>query len=153
MDVGCGTGKAATFFPEGYIGIDPSEDYLEFARKKYGNRFSKFNGEKINFPDESFNYVFITNAFHHISDGIANKLMAEMKRVCKKGGRVYIEDPIWPINKWNIIGTAVFALDLGKFQRTNEELRVLTGGHDFKVLIDKIPGTFPHHYMIFYYQK
>src|SRR3989338_3342794 len=85
LDVGCGTGEAAQYFSQGYTGIDPSEEYLEFARKKYGDKFAKFNGEKIDFPDESFNYCFIANVFHHISDETAVALMNEMKRVCKKG--------------------------------------------------------------------
>ncbi len=153
LDVGCGTGEAAPFFKEGYTGIDPSEDYLEFARKKHGDRFSKFNGERIDFPDGSFNFVFINNVFHHISDEVANTLIAEMKRVCKTGGRVYIADAIWPTNKWNIIGKAIFALDLGKFQRSFDEMRALTEANGFKLLTDKIPDTFPHHYMVFYYQK
>ena len=153
LDVGCGTGEAAQYFPQGYTGIDPSEEYLEFARQKHGDKFSKFNGEKIDFLYEFFNYVFIANVFHHISDDVANKLMNEMKRVCKKGGRVYIADPIWPTNKWNIIGTAIFALDLGKFQRSARELTALALTNGFKVLTEKIPDTFPHHYMVFYYQK
>lgn len=153
LDVGCGTGEAALYFDEGYTGIDPSEDYLEFARKKHGDRFSKFDGEKIDFPDESFNYIFIANVFHHISNEVANKLMAEMKRVCKTGGRIYIADPIWPTNKWNIIGALIFALDLGKFQRSSQELKALVETQGFKVLTEKISDTFPHHYMVFYYQK
>src|SRR3989344_1920732 len=73
LDVGCGTGDAAEFFKEGYTGIDPSEEYLKFAREKHGDHFIKFNGEKIDFPDEKFNFVFIANTFHHISDEIAHK--------------------------------------------------------------------------------
>lgn len=153
LDIGCGTGEAARFFPNGYTGIDLSDEYLEFARKKYGDKFKKFNGEQINFPNESFNYIFVANVFHHISDATANQLIKEMKRVCKAGGRVYIADPIWPTNQWNIIGKVIFAMDLGKFQRSHEELRVLTETNGFKVLTEKIHGTFPHHYMVFYYQK
>src|SRR3989344_1000555 len=134
LDVGCGTGEAAQYFPQGYTGIDISEEYLEFARKKYGDKFTKFNGEKIDFPDESFDYVFVANVFHHVSDEVANKLMNEMKRVCKAGGRVYVADTIWSTNKWNIIGLMIFALDLGKFQRNSKELKVLTEANGFKIL-------------------
>lgn len=153
LDVGCGVGEAAPYFGEGYIGIDPSEDYLEFARKKYSKQFSKFNGEKIDFPDQSFNYVFVANVFHHVNDETANKLITEMKRVCKAGGRVYIADTIWPTNRLNIFGTAIFALDLGKFQRSNIELKKLVEPLGFKIIIEKISKTFPHHYMVFYFQK
>lgn len=153
LDVGCGTGEAAPYFGAGYTGIDPSAEYVEFARQKYGNHFSQFDGEKIDFPDQSFNYVFTANVFHHVDDETANKLMSEMKRVCKKDGRVYIADTIWSANKWNIIGLIIFALDLGKFQRNNKELATLVGPQGFKLLTDKIPDTFPHHYMVFYFQK
>lgn len=152
LDVGCGTGEAAQYFGDAYYGTDPSDEYLEFARAKHGDKFKKLSNDRLDYPDASFNYVFTANVFHHVSDETANKLMSEMKRVCKPDGRIYIADPIWPA-KWNIIGTAIFALDLGKYQRRAEQLIALVQAHGFQILTKKIPGTFPHHYMIFTFQK
>jgi ubiquinone/menaquinone biosynthesis C-methylase UbiE len=44
--------------------------------------------ENLTYPDESFNIVHCVNALDHTKD--AKKALEEMKRICKKGGWIYL---------------------------------------------------------------
>jgi len=152
LDVGCGTGEASLYFPDEYLGIDPSGDYINFAVKKYGAKFAKMDGKKLLFPDGAFQYIFCTNVFHHIGDEDVIGIVREMKRVCANSGSVYVADAVWP-DKFNIIGKIIFAMDMGKHQRTTEGFSELLKKEGFEVMVSKMKGTFPHKYSVYCYKK
>jgi ubiquinone/menaquinone biosynthesis C-methylase UbiE len=97
LDVACGTGTLLAMAEKKGLkctGIDLSEEMLaQASRKVPGAEFRQASYYKIPYPDESFDYVVATNALSgaHID---ARKVLGEMLRVCKKGGRVYIAE--WP---------------------------------------------------------
>jgi ubiquinone/menaquinone biosynthesis C-methylase UbiE len=97
LDVACGTGTLLAMVEKKGLkctGIDLSEGMLAQARRKVpGAECRQASYYKIPYPEESFDYVVATNALSgsHID---ARKVLGEMLRVCKKGGRVYIAE--WP---------------------------------------------------------
>jgi len=154
LDVGCGTGKYTRIFMRAdYTGIDTSDEYLNYARKRYPfGKFINMDAVKLTFPDQSFRFVFSASTFHHLSDEEAELAAAEMKRVCQDNGAVYIIDNVFP-RKINFVGYLLFKLDRGSYQRNFRELEKLLSPQGFRVADTKLKGSFPYRYAIFKHEK
>jgi ubiquinone/menaquinone biosynthesis C-methylase UbiE len=91
LDIGVGTG---IFAPElmkyktDITGIDVSERMLEVAKSKGVTNVSIGNAESLDFSDEAFDLVISITALEFIKE--PENAIAEMVRVCKKGGRVVV---------------------------------------------------------------
>lgn len=74
------------------IGIDTNEKEIELLKEKEEDNihFLKMDGYSIEYPDEYFNTVALSNTLHHLNniDGMLN----EMLRVLKKGGYFVINE-------------------------------------------------------------
>lgn len=100
LDIGCGDGKftrllASRFKSVG--GIDVKEKKIEEAReaaKAAGVTvdFRTASGEAIPYADGSFDVVAFSNSLHHMPD--AATALDEAMRVLKKGGKLYIMEPV-----------------------------------------------------------
>ena len=94
LDVGCGTGQFLYQWKgKGQLyGLDISEEMIQVAQKRLGSgaRLKVSDVHQLPFPDNYFDYVISTEAFHHYEN---QKLaLMEMKRVAKKEGKVIISD-------------------------------------------------------------
>ena len=98
LDLSCGTGellKELYYQSKGKAklqGLDISSKMLVVARKKLARDVLLKEGDvhHLPFPDNSFDYVISTEAFHHYYD--QRRVMQEMKRVVRLGGKVIIID-------------------------------------------------------------
>jgi phosphatidylethanolamine/phosphatidyl-N-methylethanolamine N-methyltransferase len=96
LEVGVGTGMSLDAFPPyvHVVGIDPSKDMLAHAHAKIAeNGWSHVEvrqGDALNldFPDSSFDDVLTFHVITVVPDPV--RMMNEMVRVCKPGGRVVI---------------------------------------------------------------
>lgn len=95
LDIGTGTGNLALrFLPFGarIIGLDPSRRMLEMAYKKaYNNPMIEFYYAPepflhIPYPDNFFDIVVSSYAFHHVPKKLKRKGIREMYRVLKRNG-------------------------------------------------------------------
>lgn len=103
LDLGCGTGNLSIMLAinpliKEIVGIDISQKMISQAKLKQRNlgvsekvKFLVGNSNNLNFTDNYFNYVFCLNSFHHYSN--QNKVLREVFRVLKKGGRLILLDP------------------------------------------------------------
>lgn len=96
LEVGVGTGLSLESYPEhaDVVGIDLARDMLDRAQAKADQRgwthiqLRQMNALEMDFPDGHFDYVA---AFHVVSVVPDHaRLMREMSRVCKPGGRLVI---------------------------------------------------------------
>ena len=100
-----GTGKQAyAFAKKGFdvIGIDISESMLRIANKKnkYPNaKFQLADATDLPFADGRFDVVCISFALHDMPSTIQEKVLMEMARVTRAGGRIVIVDYGLPRNK------------------------------------------------------
>lgn len=77
-----------------FYGIDLSSKMIEKARdnsQDYENiHFDKANAEELAFECDFFDLAICTNSFHHYLH--PSKVLNEIQRVLKSGGRIYIMD-------------------------------------------------------------
>ncbi len=109
LDVGCGTGnltltaKKYTGTSGSVYGIDASPEMIEEARKK-----AKRSGltaafeigliEKLPYSDASFDVVISRLVIHHLPDDLKRRGFAEIFRVLKPSGRLFLVDFNPPAN-------------------------------------------------------
>jgi SAM-dependent methyltransferase len=101
LDVGCGPGIVVCAFAaiaRHVTGIDVTPAMLERARQLAAQRrlknvtFLPADANSLPFPNRSFDIVVSRFAFHHFPD--PGEVLAEMKRVCRLGGRVIVADMV-----------------------------------------------------------
>ncbi len=109
LDLGCGTGSL-TLTAKGYTGptgavygIDASPEMIEAAQNKArqsGNEVIFEIGliEKIPYPEATFDVVINRLVMHHLPDDLKRQGLAEILRVLKPGGRLFIADFNPPAN-------------------------------------------------------
>ena len=95
IDVGCGTGDIAKLFSEitkrknDVLNVDPNIKMINEGKKKLKNytniKWKQMPAEKLNIPDNSFDYYTMSFALRNTKD--LNKSISEAYRVLKKGGR------------------------------------------------------------------
>jgi ubiquinone/menaquinone biosynthesis C-methylase UbiE len=92
LDIGCGSGPYAHTLRRNtgvreLIGIDLDPACVEIARQVYDDALPFDLGQKLPFPDRHFDTVFSCDLFGHIEFRHKDRLIAEIARVTKPGGR------------------------------------------------------------------
>ena len=96
LEVGVGTGLSLDVYPShcSVTGVDLARDMLEIAQEKvdlHGWRHIKLqemDALNLTFADDTFDFVMAFHVVSVVPD--APRLMAELSRVCKKGGTVVV---------------------------------------------------------------
>ena len=101
LDIGCGTGYALGEIAKKagnrgtFYGVDLSAKMIERANEKFRDseqfHFMVSNAESIPLEDNLFDIIICINSFHHYYH--PEKAIAEMHRLLKDKGKVYILDP------------------------------------------------------------
>lgn len=101
LEVGVGTGKNFDFYPHDkrITAIDFSPGMLSKARRKVirkgvGVDILDMDVQDLQFDDRSFDMVVATFVFCSVPDPIRG--LREIKRVCKKGGRIILLEHVRP---------------------------------------------------------
>jgi phosphatidylethanolamine/phosphatidyl-N-methylethanolamine N-methyltransferase len=102
IEVGVGTGLSLPLYPESckVVGIDITRRMLEKAKakkEKFGfDHIDLFemDGEDMCFEDDSFDHAVLPFVVSVVPN--VERLMAEVKRVTKKGGKIIIINHLWP---------------------------------------------------------
>jgi ubiquinone/menaquinone biosynthesis C-methylase UbiE len=104
LDVGCGTGAqtivaARAAAPAKVVGIDPSPEMLEVARRKAAKRgldidFRVAAIEHLPFGDAQFDVVLSGFMLHHLPEVVIRSGIAEVRRVLTPGGRFLAVDMV-----------------------------------------------------------
>ena len=103
LDVGCGTGgvtlpaKQRVGSNGHAAGIDPAPEMIVVARKKAARAGLEIDFrigviESLPYPDASFDVVTSSLMMHHLPYEVQVKGLAEIRRVLKPGGQIFIVD-------------------------------------------------------------
>ncbi len=105
LDVGVGTGLSLPLYPDHskVIGIDLSSEMLRQAQEKVTGKglthvtLMEMDAMSLSFADDSFDNVFISHVVSVVPDPA--RVMSEVRRVCKRGGKVVIVNHFKSRNK------------------------------------------------------
>jgi ubiquinone/menaquinone biosynthesis C-methylase UbiE len=102
LDIGCGTGTLAILIKESsptinVTGVDPDPRALARARRKASRAgvtitFDRGFADAMPYADGTFNRVFSSMMLHHVPAEEKSKVLAEVRRVLKPGGRLELLD-------------------------------------------------------------
>lgn len=142
LEVGCGVGRwAMSFDPETsrFYGLDVSPDMVSAARENFPEASFETLGDDLSFPhpQESFDLVFTATVMHHNDTEAKLRLISEMWRVAKPGGRLtFLEDFVFGEQDE---GSVVYPMSVLRFM---DLLREATGG---EVVLEHVESLrYPH---------
>lgn len=102
LDLACGTGTMATMIKSRYpgtsvAGLDGDPEILAMARGKAHRaeleiEFSQGLSFNMPYPSDAFDVVFSSLFFHHLVTEDKKRTLAEVARVLKPGGKLYVCD-------------------------------------------------------------
>jgi ubiquinone/menaquinone biosynthesis C-methylase UbiE len=102
LDIGCGTGTLATLIKRLHsdvevVGLDPDPKALARARRKAQRasvavRFDQGFADALTYPEASFDRVFSSFMFHHLSRQEKEGALREVRRVLKASGSLHLLD-------------------------------------------------------------
>lgn len=125
LDLGCGTGELAPSFLKvgySYVGIDIEPERIEYARKTYPKgEFHVMDAGAIRYPDGHFDQILVTGVLHHLSDEEVRRIVGEMRRVLRPGGRALVMEDIALRGSLNLLGALVHLADAGAYIRRPKE--------------------------------
>jgi phosphatidylethanolamine/phosphatidyl-N-methylethanolamine N-methyltransferase len=113
LEIGVGTGLTLARYPaeSSIVGIDISEEMLELARSR-GRRLNGRNvrlelmdAEAMDFPDASFDCVTMPYVLSVTPN--PERLVTEARRVCRKGGTIFILNHFSGSRFWWLLERAV----------------------------------------------
>jgi SAM-dependent methyltransferase len=97
LDFGCGIGGSIPHFSEllpsaALTGVDVSERSLAIAKGRFADAadYRLFDGRVLPFADDSFDIAFAACVFHHIPQDLHLSLLAEIRRVLRPRGVLFI---------------------------------------------------------------
>jgi len=133
LDVGTGAGTLAFAlapFVAEVVGVDLVLELLEAARREAPANvtFVEADAGALPFEDASFDLACSRRTLHHV--GRPEVAVAELARVTKWGGRVFVDDQLAPADP-----LAAFELDRFERRRDPSHHRTLSDG-DFRDLFD-----------------
>lgn len=94
LDVGAGKGEfLAAAKMQGWeaFGVEPSLNFVRYAKERYGLDIQNSSLDKAGFPDNFFDAVTLNMVLEHIED--PRGLFSAIRRVLKNDGVLYIEAP------------------------------------------------------------
>jgi ubiquinone/menaquinone biosynthesis C-methylase UbiE len=102
LEIGCGTGNLTILIKRLHpqvdvVALDPDPKALDRARRKAERegltiQFDRGFADAPAYPDRSFDRVFSSLMFHHLSGDEKTKTLREIRRVLKPGGSLHLFD-------------------------------------------------------------
>ncbi|HWV86416.1 MAG TPA: class I SAM-dependent methyltransferase [Capillimicrobium sp.] len=125
LDLGCGPGDALRVLPDvDYLGVDLSAEYIESARRRYGER-GRFRVADVCADDLAgegpFAVILAMGLLHHLDDDGVRRVLSEAAGLLGPDGRFVSIDPARAPGQ-HAIARWLVSLDRGRHVRSADEL-------------------------------
>lgn len=139
LDFGCGTGnyikEINTYTNYHIYGVEPCQEMIVYAQKQNPNiTIKRGNHQSIPYPDNFFQYVYMTNVVHQIPD--LSVMYREIYRVLKPNGVLCIctENRIQLLSKyWIRYFPSIIIKDLQRFPSISK-LKKIASNQRFTII-------------------
>ena len=136
LDIGAGTGSIAKFLGAvDYLGIEPNPTYVADFNKREGTATKRLISgvtQTVRVADDAFDIVVISAVLHHVSDEIAQSILAYAHKALRPGGRVVLLDPVLH-NGQGRLSRFFVSRDRGKHVRQETAYKALFTGSNLDV--------------------
>jgi len=135
LDLGCGVGLMSRYVGEYFgelQGVDIAPGVVERAAAHFPEgKFQLYDGQRIPFEDASFDVAFTVCVLHHVPPEQWASLVAEMARVLKPGGLLYIfeHNPYNPLTR-RAVSNCPFDADATLLTRSRSAALLKSAGLD-----------------------
>lgn len=124
VDVGCGPADIFELLPGAdYVGIDLSPEYIETAKKRFGEkgRFLCADASQLSvLPGNAFDAALAVGLLHHLSDKQALSLFQSIHASLKPGARFITVDACYT-GKQSTFEKFLLSKDRGEYVRTDKQ--------------------------------
>lgn len=125
LDVGGGTGLMRPLLPKSwnYTCLDNDKKKLDGFEKKFPkDKTIEASATNIPEPDNAYDLCILSAVSHHLQNSDLEKVLAEISRVLRPNGELLFLDAL--LNKKNLAGRFLWAVDRGRFPRSLGELKI-----------------------------
>lgn len=151
LDIGCGPANWLNYMPSDatYIGVDLSKEYIEEAKKNFGDKGIFINKdvkdidfEELGAPD----VVILMGVMHHLEDSELLSLLKSIKKISKSSTRVITLDGCFTSTQ-GLIAKYLLKLDRGQNVRGINEYseivsEVFKSNYYIREDLTRLPYTF-----------
>lgn len=136
LEVGCHTGLLLSLLKNQktnnleLIGLDPDRLAVEWGRKKHQIRIDKGYLKNVNYAENSFDIVILSEILEHSSEPL--KLLNRVKRIIKSKGLLFIVVP----DAQGMRSAEDFIIDEHMFHFTKDTLRMFASRENFVELLN-----------------
>ena len=102
IELGCGAAalarKLLTRYPDSRVTgleVDERQHAKNLAAPQAGLRFVAGGAEAIPFADASFELALMLKSLHHVPLPVMSRALAEVARVLRPGGHLYVSEPVY----------------------------------------------------------
>lgn len=151
LEVGVGHGKHLHHYKKHYItGIDTSQAMLQTAEKhkQQSMQLLHMDGENLQFSDASFDYVVLSHVMAVVDH--PNKVLEEVYRVLKPGGKIFILNHFTPNNGLRYLDSAFQSVGRLFHFRSLFYISHLKALHKFKLLKEVNVGQLSYFKLLIY---
>jgi len=98
LDVGCGPGTNSDLFSHtNYLGIDLSEKYVTFARRRFSRDFQVADARDYLPPaGRTYDFILVNSLLHHMNDEDTRRILRTMEQALCEDGTIHIIDLLTP---------------------------------------------------------
>lgn len=128
LDVACGPGTNAKYFTEAdYVGVDINEEYVTYARRRYGRTFVAADVVTSPLPAPGrFDCILVNSFLHHLDDAAVHTVLIKLRDLLAADGAIHVLELVLPdrggpagwLARW----------DRGSYARSLDQWRTLFAG-------------------------
>lgn len=102
VELGCGNARMAQTLLRRYpdcrwtgLEVDERQHAKNIASPQAGLRFIAAGAEAIPLPDNGFDLALMLKSLHHVPQQLMPRALAEIARVLRPGGHLYVSEPVY----------------------------------------------------------